>query len=228
VIRVIAVDGPSGSGKSTVSRALAARLGLAVLDTGAMYRAVALAVLESGVALDDDAAAGEIAARAVIEVGEQVLLGGRDVSATIRGPEVTAAVSAVSAHPSVRRVLVDRQRAWAVERGGGVVEGRDIGTVVFPDAPLKIFLTASEAERARRRHGDEVAAARATDLQAVAADLARRDLLDQRRATSPLAAADDAVVVDSTDTGIDEIVAELLALAEARLGPGPVGAPEAG
>jgi len=228
VIRVIAVDGPSGSGKSTVSRALASRLGLEVLDTGAMYRAVTLAVLESGVALDDGDAAGAIAAQAAIEVGEQVRLDGRDVSATIRGPEVTGAVSAVSAHPSVRTVLVDRQRAWAAERGGGVVEGRDIGTVVFPDAPLKVFLTASESERARRRHGDEAAAARVTDVDAVAADLARRDRLDQSRATSPLAAADDAVVVDSTDKGIDEIVADLLALAEDRLGPGPAGAAEAG
>jgi cytidylate kinase len=221
VIRVIAVDGPSGSGKSTVSRALATRLGLEVLDTGAMYRAVTLAVLESGVALDDAGAAGTIAARARIEVGERVLLDGRDVSAAIRGPEVTGAVSAVSAHPAVRTVLVDRQRAWVAERGGGVVEGRDIGTVVFPDAPLKVFLTASEAERARRRHGDEAAAARVVDVQAVAEDLARRDQLDQSRATSPLAAADDAVVVDSTDQGIDEIVADLLALADARFAPAP-------
>ncbi|MFA5882326.1 MAG: (d)CMP kinase [Acidimicrobiia bacterium] len=221
MIRVIAVDGPSGSGKSTVSRALATRLGLEVLDTGAMYRAVTLAVLESGVALDDAGAAGTIAARARIEVGERVLLDGRDVSAAIRGPEVTGAVSAVSAHPAVRTVLVDRQRAWVAERGGGVVEGRDIGTVVFPDAPLKVFLTASEAERARRRHGDEAAAARVVDVQAVAEDLARRDQLDQSRATSPLAAADDAVVVDSTDQGIDEIVADLLALADARFAPAP-------
>lgn len=228
MIRVIAVDGPSGSGKSTVSRALATRLGLEVLDTGAMYRAVTLAVLESGAALDDAAAAGAIASRARIEVGERVLLDGRDVSAAIRGPEVTGAVSAVSAHPAVRTVLVDRQRAWVAERGGGVVEGRDIGTVVFPDAPLKVFLTASEAERARRRHGDEAAAARVVDVDAVAADLARRDQLDQSRAASPLAAADDAVVVDSTDKGIDEIVADLLALADARFAPEPGSAAGAG
>jgi len=215
-MRVVAVDGPSGSGKSTVSRSLADRLGLEVLDTGAMYRVVTLAVLQAGVPLDDAEAAEAIAARAVIEVDATVLLDGRDVSAAIRGPEVTGAVSAVSAHPAVRAILVDRQRAWTVAHGGGVVEGRDIGTVVFPDAPLKVFLTASEQERARRRHRDETAADRVTDVDRVAEDLARRDRLDQTRATSPLAAADDAVVVDTTDRGVDDIVAELAALAEAR------------
>jgi cytidylate kinase len=215
-MRIVAVDGPSGAGKSTVSRALAARLDLDVLDTGAMYRAVTLAALEAGLALDDGAALGALAERLVLDVGDRVRLDGRDVTAEIRGPEVTAAVSTVSAHPQVRSVLVERQRAWASARGGGVVEGRDIGTVVFPDAPLKVFLVASEEERARRRHHDESAAARATDIGRVAEELARRDRLDQSRATSPLAAAEDAVVVDTTDRMVDDVVDELVALARQR------------
>lgn len=215
-IRVVAIDGPSGSGKSTVARALAARLGLEVLDTGAMYRAVTFAALEAGVDLADGAALGALAASTVIDVAERVRVDGHDATAAIRGPEVTGAVSTVSAHPEVRTVLVERQRAWAAERGGGVVEGRDIGTVVFPDTPLKVFLTASEGERARRRHLDESAAQRAVDVDRVAQDLARRDALDAGRAASPLVAADDAVVVDTTARGVDDIVAELAALAEAR------------
>ena len=161
-VAVVAIDGPSGSGKSTVARAVADALGLPVLDTGAMYRAVTLAVLEAGVAPDDDAACLRRRADAsAIEVEDGVTrLDGRDVSAEIRGPEVTAAVSTVSAHPAVRDVLVDRQREWVAHHGGGVVEGRDIGTVVFPDAPVKVFLVADDAERARRRQRDERAADR--------------------------------------------------------------------
>jgi cytidylate kinase len=142
-----------------------------------------------------------------------VLLDGRDVTAAIRTPEVTSAVSAVSAHPGVRAVLVARQREWAEAHGGGVVEGRDIGTVVFPDAPVKVYLTASEAERARRRQKDESAADRAAAVDAVAADLARRDHHDSTRATSPLAVASDARVIDTTTRSIDEVVDELVGLA---------------
>lgn len=220
MIRVVAVDGPSGSGKSTVSRAVADDLGLEVLDTGAMYRAVTQAALERALDLDDGAALGALAHAVRIEVGEVVLLDGRDVSADIRGPAVTGAVSAVSAHPQVREVLVARQREWAEVRGGGVVEGRDIGTVVFPDAPLKIYLTADEEERARRRQRDEAAAARDTDVASVADALARRDLLDSTRPASPLAAADDAVVVDTTAMTRDEVVDHVVALARAALGGG--------
>jgi cytidylate kinase len=218
---VIAIDGPSGSGKSTVSRAVAADLGLEVLDTGAMYRAVTLAALEQGVDVGDADALGEIASDTVIEVDDVVRLDGRDVSAAIRGPDVTDAVSAVSAHPQVRAVLVARQRAWIAAHGAGVVEGRDIGTVVFPDAPLKIFLTAREEERARRRQRDETAAARPVDVAAVADALARRDRLDSARATSPLAIAPDAVVVDTTGRSIEDVVAEVVTLARdalARIG----------
>ncbi|MFM8303867.1 MAG: (d)CMP kinase [Actinomycetota bacterium] len=216
--RVVAIDGPSGSGKSTVARAVADDLGLEVLDTGAMYRAVTQAALERGIDLTDGDALGVLASTLAIDVDDSVRLDGRDVTAVIRGPEVTAAVSTVAAHPQVRAVLVARQRAWAETRGGGVVEGRDIGTVVFPDAALKIFLTASEGERARRRQRDEVAAARTTDLSAVAGDLARRDRLDSGRAASPLVAADDAVVVDTTAMGKDAVVVHVVALARAALG----------
>ena len=215
VTRVVAIDGPSGSGKSTVARAVAARLGLEVLDTGAMYRAVTLAALERDADLHDAVACEAAAVDAEIVVDGTVLLDGRDVTAEIRGPDVTAAVSTVSAHPNVRAVLVARQREWVVNHGGGVVEGRDIGTVVFPDAPVKVFLTASDEERARRRARDESDAARATTVDAVAADLARRDALDSNRVASPLVAAADAIVVDSTARDVDEVIHEIARRAEA-------------
>jgi CMP/dCMP kinase len=215
VTRVVAIDGPSGSGKSTVARAVAARLGLEVLDTGAMYRAVTLAALERDADLHDAVACEAAAVDAEIVVDGTVLLDGRDVTAEIRGPDVTAAVSTVSAHPNVRAVLVERQREWVVNHGGGVVEGRDIGTVVFPDAPVKVFLTASDEERARRRARDEADAARATTVDAVAADLARRDALDSNRVASPLVAAADAIVVDSTARDVDEVIHEIARRAEA-------------
>lgn len=209
---VIAVDGPSGSGKSTVGRAVAQRLGLEVLDTGAMYRTATLAALEAGIALDDEDACVKVTEAARIEVERGVArLDGRDVSAQIRGPEVTAAVSFVSAHPGVRRILVAQQRAWAAAHGGGVVEGRDIGTVVFPDARVKVFLTASDDERARRRQRDEAAAEREVDVEAVRAALARRDQLDSNREVSPLRAADDALVIDTTRQSVDEVVENIVA-----------------
>jgi CMP/dCMP kinase len=217
---VIAIDGPSGSGKSTVARAVAAELGLPVLDTGAMYRAVTLAVLEAGVALDDAAASAALARASEITVEHGVtMLDGRDVSSEIRGPLVTGAVSIVSAHPEVREILVARQRAWVARHGGGVVEGRDIGTVVFPDATVKAFLVASDDERARRRHRDEMAAARAVAVEDVKAALDRRDAVDRGRAVSPLRPADDAIVIDTTNLDVDSVVAEVVARsrsAEAR------------
>lgn len=215
--RVIAVDGPSGAGKSTVARGVAAELGLAVLDTGAMYRAVTLAALEAEVPLDDEEGCAAVAARVELDTGDGVvLLDGRDVSAEIRGPRVTAAVSVVAAHPAVRAVLVAAQRRWVETRGGGVVEGRDIGTVVFPAATLKVFLTASEAERARRRQLDEAAAAREAEVEEVRASLARRDHLDATRAASPLAQAPDALVIDTTDARAEAIVADVVARVRAR------------
>jgi CMP/dCMP kinase len=213
---VIAIDGPSGSGKSTVARAVAKELGLAVLDTGAMYRAITLAALEAKVVLDDAAACGAIARASVITVEDGVtILDGHDVSAEIRGPLVTGAVSIVSAHPEVRAVLVAGQRAWVEQHGGGVVEGRDIGTVVFPDAPVKAFLVASDDERARRRQRDEAAAARAVAVDEVKAALDRRDAIDRGRSVSPLRAADDAIVIDTTHLDVESVVATIVLRARA-------------
>jgi cytidylate kinase len=212
---VVAVDGPSGSGKSTVSRRLAIALGARYLDTGAMYRAVTWAVLQAGVDPHDSDTVAKIAAEVTLTVGTDpadphIAVDGVAVDRPIRSPEVTAAVSAVSAVPAVRQVLVMLQRRFILtgrDGSGIVVEGRDIGSVVAPDADLKVFLTASAAERARRR-STEVAA----DLDATAVDLARRDGLDSARAVSPLKQADDAVVLDTTELGIDEVVARLVGL----------------
>ncbi len=218
-MRIVAIDGPSGSGKSTISRGVAAALGLDVLDTGAMYRAVTLVVLDQGVDPTDADACIAAARDAVLEVGERVLLGDRDITDAIRTPEVTAAVSTVSAHPGVRTILVQRQRDWAAERGGGVVEGRDIGSVVFPDAAVKVFLTASEEERARRRQRDEAAAARDVDVAAVRDAIDRRDHLDSTRAVSPLVAAPGALTIDTTGRTPDDIVAEIVAAFTAATTP---------
>jgi len=217
---VVAIDGPSGSGKSTVARGVAGELGLPVLDTGAMYRAITLAVLEAKVPLDDADGCAAIARASVITVEVGVtMLDGRDVSREIRGPLVTGAVSIVSAHPDVRTILVAYQREWVEHHGGGVVEGRDIGTVVFPDAAVKVFLVASDEERARRRHREEMAAARAVAVEDVKAALDRRDAIDSTRSVSPLRAADDAIVIDTTDLDVDTVVADVVArvrTAEAR------------
>jgi cytidylate kinase len=215
-LRVIAIDGPAGSGKSTVASNLGAALGLHVLDTGAMYRAVTLAALEGGADLADGDAVSAIARAADIELdGQNQLLDGRQVFWELRTPEVTAAVSQVSAHPQVRAVLVARQRAWVADHGGGVVEGRDIGTVVFPDAPLKVFLTASEEERARRRQRDEEGQLRPVELDEAKGQLSRRDTADATlgRATRPEDAATDAVVMDTTAMGLGEVIEDLLARA---------------
>ncbi|MEY2402906.1 MAG: CMP/dCMP kinase [Acidimicrobiaceae bacterium] len=212
-MRVIAIDGPAGSGKSTVSRRLAERLDLAYLDTGAMYRAVAFAALRRNVDPDDDDKVAALTRDLALEVTlDHVTVDGVDATVEIRGPEVTRAVSIVAANPGVRGELRRRQREWAAAHGGGVIEGRDIGTVVFPDAQLKVYLTAAPDARAQRR------AMEVTDLDfaTVAADLARRDALDQGRDHSPLAAADDAVHVDTTDRTIDEVVDELLKRLDGR------------
>ncbi|MGQ0824774.1 MAG: (d)CMP kinase [Actinomycetota bacterium] len=210
--RVVAIDGPSGSGKSTVARGVAAALGLAVLDTGAMYRAVTLAVLEAGADPADEVAGAAIAAASRIAVDSGVTtMNGRDVSAEIRTPAITVAVSAVAAQPQVRRVLVECQRAWIAAHDGGVVEGRDIGTAVVPDAAVKVYLVASDDERARRRHQEEHAAARDIAVSEVAADITRRDRLDSGRVASPLRPAEDAVVLDTTARTVDEVVAAIVA-----------------
>jgi cytidylate kinase len=206
-VKVIAIDGPAGSGKSTVSRIVAQRLQLDYLDTGAMYRSVAWAALERGIDTGDLDAVARLAEKLTVEVGERVTVDGADATAEIRSPEVTRAVSAVAANPEVRKELVARQRRWAEAHGGGVLEGRDIGTVVFPQAQLKVYLTADDDERARRRAAEM---SRLHEADTVAADIARRDHLDSTRAASPLATADDAVVIDTSGRTIDDIVEEVL------------------
>ncbi len=213
---VVAVDGPSGSGKSTVSRRLAVGLGARYLDTGAMYRAVTWAVLRSGVDLADASAVAKVAGETDLRIGTDpqgyaVTADGVNVEVEIRGPEVTGAVSAVAAVPAVRALLVARQRELISAAGRIVVEGRDIGSVVAPDADLKVYLTASEAARAARRSAED-----ATDVAVTAADLARRDRLDSTRKADPLAQAPDAVVLDTTELGIDEVVARLRDLLTGR------------
>ena len=220
---VVAIDGPAGTGKSSVSRGLARALGARYVDSGATYRVVTLAVLRSGADLSDPAAIDEAAARAEVGVGsdpdvDRAYLGGEDVSTEIRGDDVTRAVSAVSAVPAVRTRLVELQRSLAGEGGRVVVEGRDIGTVVLTDADVKIFLTASAEERARRRNTQNVAAGLPDDYAAVLADVQRRDHLDSTRAVSPLRAADDALVVDTSDMDQEQVVAHLLDLVTQHAG----------
>jgi CMP/dCMP kinase len=208
-VRVIAIDGPAGSGKSTVARAVAARLGLAYLDTGAMYRAVTFAAIRRGIDPSDTVPVGRLAAEIDMEVADTVTVDGVDATIEIRSPEVTRAVSAVAANPAVRAELVGRQRRWADEHGGGVIEGRDIGTVVFPDAAVKVYLTADDSERATRRSKEMLD----MHYDQVAADIARRDHIDSTRAASPLAVADDAVHLDTTGRSIDQVVDAVLELA---------------
>src|SRR3954451_4046153 len=206
-MRVIAIDGPAGSGKSTVSRRLAERLQLGYLDTGAMYRAVAFAALRRMLDPEDIEKVSALALEMELEITlERVVVDGVDATVEIRGPEVTRAVSLVAANPGVREELRRRQREWAGANGGGVIEDRDIGTVVFPGVELKVYLTADPEARAQRR-AQEVTE---LDYETVAADLARRDAIDQGRDHSPLTAAGDAVHVDTTDRTIDEVVDDLL------------------
>jgi cytidylate kinase len=218
---LVAVDGPAGTGKSSVSRALARALGARYLDTGAMYRIVTLAVLRAGVDPADAAAVGAIGQRVQLSVGydpdeDRCYLAGEDVSTEIRGDDVTRAVSAVSSVPAVRERLVNLQRAMAAGPGNIVVEGRDIGTVVLPHAPVKIFLTASAETRARRRNDQNVAAGLADDYAGVLADVRRRDRLDSTRAVSPLRVADDAVIVDTSEMTEAEAIDHLLKLVKQR------------
>ena len=202
-MRVVAIDGPVGSGKSTVAKAVASRLGLPYLESGAMYRVVAWAAVQRGIDPEAADALITLAAELDMDVGEQVVVDGKDVTGELRSPEVGRAVSAVAATPGVRTELVRRQREWVEAQGGAVVEGRDIGSVVFPDADVKVFLTASAAERARRRELDETPD-----------DLARRDLIDSTRAVSPLVVAQGATVVDTTGRPIDDVVDEIVDMLE--------------
>jgi cytidylate kinase len=217
---VVAIDGPSGSGKSTVARGVARALGLRYLDTGAMYRAVTWLALHRGIALDAGDALAELASSARVEVDPDpttptISIEGNDVTAAVRGPEVTAAVSAVSAVPAVRQAMVERQREL-IGDGGIVVEGRDIGTTVVPDAPVKIFLIADAAARAERRARQDADLGHADpSIAATEEGLVRRDTADSTRAASPLTQAPDAVVVDSTALDADCVIRRVVGLAEA-------------
>ena len=214
---IIAIDGPSGAGKGTVARALAARLGYRHVDTGAMYRAVAWKATQEGIDLSDEAAVAALGERATFDVeAGRISIDGHDVRAAIRTPEIDKAAASVARHPSVRRVLVARQREFGA--GGGVVmEGRDIGTVVFPHADVKIYLDASPEERARRRAADPAhTSSKTSQLSEVATALAERDKSDSTRAVSPLAIAPDATVVDTTGVSVEDVIERVLSVIEAR------------
>ncbi len=212
-MKIVAIDGPAGAGKSTVARQLARMLKVPYLDTGAMYRGITFAALGQGIQPEATDAIGKLARSAELIIGETTLfVNGVDATEAIRADDVTAAVSAVAANSQVRQELRTRQRAWVGEHGGGVVEGRDIGTVVFPDATLKVYLTASPLVRAQRR-----VAQSGGDVGAIAAAIAERDLKDSTRADSPLREASDSVVIDTSDRSVDDVVAQLIELVNKAL-----------
>ena len=205
---VVAIDGPAGAGKSTIAKALAAKLQVSYLDTGAMYRAVTFAAMNSGIDLSNQVRVAELTRESKILLSdESVVINGLDATSAIRSSEVTAAVSSVAANSEVRTELRERQRQWIADHNGGVVEGRDIGSVVFPDATLKVYLTASPTVRAKRR-----VAQSGGNVEEIAAAIASRDLQDSSRSDSPLTQTDDAITIDTSDRSIDEVVAQLVEL----------------
>ena len=205
---VVAIDGPAGAGKSTIAKALAAKLQVSYLDTGAMYRAVTFAAMTSGIDLSNqDLVATLTRESKMLLTDESVVINGLDATSAIRSSEVTAAVSSVAANSEVRTELRERQRQWIADHNGGVVEGRDIGSVVFPDATLKVYLTASPTVRAKRR-----VAQSGGNVEEIAAAIASRDLQDSSRSDSPLTQTDDAITIDTSDRSIDEVVAQLVEL----------------
>jgi cytidylate kinase len=218
---IIAIDGPSGAGKSTLGRRLARELGLLYVDTGAMYRAAALAVVGAGVNAADADEVARVAALARIELAGdpdslRVMLDGRDVSSEIRTEQITRLSSVISAIPAVRRDLVRRQREMGAHGGGVVLDGRDIGTVVFPSADVKFFLTAVPAERAKRRFDEDHGKEPDLTFQATLADINTRDARDSTRADSPLRIAEDAVVIDTTELSVEEVFARMLEVVRER------------
>jgi cytidylate kinase len=217
---IIAIDGPSGAGKGTLARAVAAALGYRHVDTGAMYRAVAWKAVQQQLGFDDEAPVARLAAQAAIEQRDGAIsIDGHDVTRAIRTPEIDRAAAAVARLPAVRRVLVERQRALGA--GGGVVmEGRDIGTVVFPDADVKVYLDASSEERARRRAGDPAHTGGETSLAGVQSALEARDQSDSTRAVAPLSLAPDAIYIDTTGMTVQDVVARVMNLVQGRLTQG--------
>jgi CMP/dCMP kinase len=220
---IIAIDGPSGAGKGTVAREVAERLGYRHVDTGAMYRAVAWKACREGIDLTDESSIAGIGERATFDLERgRIAIDGHDVAAAIRTPEIDRAAAIVARHPGVRRILVARQRAIG-ERGGVVMEGRDIGTVVFPQADVKIYLDATPEERARRRAADPAhASSKGAQLSDVATALAERDKSDSTRAVSPLAVAADAIVIDTTSLPVSDVIEKVIELVNRR-GPGAGG-----
>jgi cytidylate kinase len=217
---VVAIDGPSGAGKSTAGRAVAERLGYVFLDTGAMYRALALAALREGIPLDDAAAVAALAGRVRLDLqpGGAVILDGQDVTSALRTQEVGAAASRVSVHPSVRRHMVARQREMG-QAGGVVMDGRDIGTAVFPDADVKFYVDAHPRQRAMRRHEELAQRGLPSDLDTIEREIRERDHADSTRAESPLTRAPDAIHLDTTELGLEEVVRRMLAAVEALRPP---------
>ena len=211
---IVAIDGPAGAGKSTIARALASRLGVEYLDTGAMYRAVTHAAMMRGVDLEDTESLAVLARSLSIVVAEgRTSVDGVDISESIRGAAVTAAVSTVAANSTVRQVMRDLQRSWGLSRGGGVIEGRDIGTVVFPDALLKVYLTASPRVRAERRVAEV-----GGDVDEMEKSITERDHKDSSRSDSPLSTSSDSVVIDTTGRSVDTVVAEIVGLIDQSRG----------
>ena len=209
---VVAIDGPAGAGKSTIAKALAKKLNLRYLDTGAMYRAVTFAALTRNLDLSAESAIAEIASQCVMQIDDDsIIINGIDATQAIRGQEVTRAVSVVATNSLVRTELRGRQRQWVSEPGGGVVEGRDIGSVVFPDATLKVYLTASPMVRAKRR-----VAQSGGDVELIAAEIAERDQRDSSRSDSPLMKTSDSVTVDTSDIPVDEVVDHIERLVDAQ------------
>ena len=207
-INVVAIDGPAGAGKSTIAKELARVLLLPYLDTGAMYRGITCAALRKGIDPGDEAAVAQLAVTTVLDISdERLLVDGVDATIDIRGASVTRAVSSVAANSDVRRELRERQRIWVAERGGGVVEGRDIATVVFPDARLKVYLTASPLVRAQRR-----VAQIGGDVEQIARDIAERDYKDSTRLDSPLRESENAIVVDTSDRTIGDVVSQIVGI----------------